>query len=187
MLIPPGCTSLVQSLDVVSNAPFKHLIDDQATSHMQENLNDYVHGSFSAKQHRILVTTWIGEVWEKTCANKDMVVRGFRKCGIPLAIDGTEDDDINIKGIENYQVNSDNDDPFESESDSFEDDLSESDTAPSTDYGFDVQITRVEVVIDGENSIIDLCENTLENNYALAEVLYLKIPSNLAKPFANLL
>ena len=38
-------------------------------------------------------------------------------------------DDINIKGLENYQVDSDDDDRFESENDSFKD---ESDTAPST-------------------------------------------------------
>ena len=34
VLIPPGCTSLVQPLDVVANAPFKRLVDDLATSHM---------------------------------------------------------------------------------------------------------------------------------------------------------
>ena len=28
-----------------------------------------------------------------------MVIRGFRKCGISLSIDGSKDDDINIKGI----------------------------------------------------------------------------------------
>ena len=66
---------------------------------MQENLDDYVHGNVSAKQCRLLLTTWIGETWKRTCANRDMVVRGFRKCGISLAIDGSEDDDINIKGI----------------------------------------------------------------------------------------
>ena len=168
VLIPPGCISLVQPLDVVFNAPFKCLIDDLATSHMRENLDGYVHGNISAKQHRILLTTWIGEAWEKTCANRDMVVRGFRKCGISLAIDDSKDDVINIKGIENYQVDSGDDDPFESEGDSFEDDLSESDTVSSTDDDVDVQTTG-EVLSDGEYSIIDLCENMLDSNCTLAE------------------
>ena len=143
VLIPPGCTSLVQPLDVVVNAPFKRLVDDLATSHMQENLDDYVHGNFSAKQQRILLTAWIGEAWEKTCANKDMIIRGFRKCGISVAADGSEDNDINIKELENYQVDSDDDDPFESEDDSFGD---ESDSATSTED-----------------------EGTLDSSYTLAE------------------
>ena len=97
-----------------------------------------------------------------------MVVREFRKYGISLAFDDSEDDNINIKGIENYQIDSGNNDPFERESDSFEDDLSESDTAPSTDDDVDVQTTEVEVVSDGENSISDLCESTLDSNCTLA-------------------
>jgi len=48
VLIPLRCTSLVQSLDVAVNVPFKCLVDDLATSHMQENLDDYIHGYFSA-------------------------------------------------------------------------------------------------------------------------------------------
>ena len=133
----------VQPLDVVVNAPFKRFVDDLATSHMQENLDDYVHGNFSAKQQRILLTAWIGEAWEKICANKDMIIRGFRKCGISVAVDGSEDNDINIKELENYQVDSDDDDPFESEDDSFGD---ESDSATSTED-----------------------EGTLDSSYTLAE------------------
>ena len=41
-----------------------------------------------------------------------MVIRGFRKCGISVAIDSSEDDKINIKGLEGYQVESDEDKSF---------------------------------------------------------------------------
>ena len=54
VLIPPGCTILVQPKDVVVNAPFKYLVDDPATSHMQENRDDYhVYGNFllSSKEY----------------------------------------------------------------------------------------------------------------------------------------
>ena len=179
VLIPPGC-SLVQPLDLVFNTPFKHLIDELATSHMQENLDDYVHGNISAKQRRILLTTWIGEAWEKTCANRDMVVRGF---GISLAIDVSEDDDINIKAIENYQVDGGDDDPFESQGDSFENDLSESDTAPSTDGDVDAQTTGVKVLSDGENGIIDLCERMLDTNCTLAVSIVPEDSITLSKTF----
>ena len=72
-----------------------------------------------------------------------MIIRGFRKCGITVAVDGSEDNDINIKELENYQVDSDDDDPFESEDDSFGD---ESDSATSTED-----------------------EGTLDSSYTLAE------------------
>jgi len=32
------------------------------------------------------------------------IQRSFRKCGITVAIDGSEDDQIKIRGLDNYQV-----------------------------------------------------------------------------------
>lgn len=58
--IPGGCTtctcSLIQSLDVVVNKPFKAAINRLATQHMQERLDDYVNGGISAKERRVLFT-----------------------------------------------------------------------------------------------------------------------------------
>ena len=85
---------------------------------MEAHINDYLHGNFTASEQRILLTKWIGQAWEEVSANKDAVVRGFKKCGISVAIDGSEDDEINIKGFENYKVESDNDDPFATSDDS---------------------------------------------------------------------
>ena len=84
-----------------------------------------------------------------------MIIRGFRKCGISVAVDGSEDNDINIKGLENYKVDSDDDDPFLSEDDSFAD---ESDTATSTED-----------------------EGTLDSNYTLAESTVLEESITLSK------
>jgi len=117
-LIPPWCTCLVQPLDVVFNAPFKCMVDDLATSHMQEHLDDYVHGNYSTKDRRVLLTKWIGEAWEKTCADKEMVIIAFKKCGISVAIDSSEDEEININNIEDYEVESSDEDPFDQESNS---------------------------------------------------------------------
>ena len=61
---------------------------------------------------------WIGQAWEDISANKDMVIRGFKKCGISVAIHGSDDNEINIKGLEDYQVESDDDDPFATSDDS---------------------------------------------------------------------
>ena len=35
-----------------------------------------------------------------------MIVRSFSKCGISLPIDGSQDDQINITGMEDYEVGS---------------------------------------------------------------------------------
>ena len=108
----PGCTILVQPLDVVFNGPFKRAVDTIATSHVEAHVDDYLHGNFTASERRILLTKWIGQAWEEVSANKDMVIRGFWKCGISIAIDGSEDNEINIKDLENYEIESDDDDPF---------------------------------------------------------------------------
>ena len=76
---------------------------------MQEHL---IHGKFLASQRRVLLINWVGQAWEEISADRDMVVRGFRKCGISVAIYGLEDTDININRIE--KVESDDEDPFES-------------------------------------------------------------------------
>ena len=127
--IPPCCTSLVQPVDVMFNKPCKSYIDQLATQHMQENLDDYVHSRINGSQRRVLFTKWVGKAWEKiTSDNKDSVIRTFRKCGISVAIDGSEDDEIRIRGLDEYQVERDDvesetdDDPFASSSEDEESD-----------------------------------------------------------------
>ena len=122
VLVPPGTTSLVQPVDVVFNAPFKAAIEERATTHLQDNLHQYVSGKISASERRILFTKWVGQSWEEISANKAMIVRSFEKCGISVPIDGTNDSAINISGLDNYVVSNssedeDDGDPFESEGD----------------------------------------------------------------------
>ena len=137
--VPGGCTSLIQPVDVVINKPFKERVEKFATEHMQENLDSYVNGTIPAKERRVLFTKWVGQAWEEVSAMKEMVKRSFMKTGIAVHIDGSEDEQINIKGLDNYQVESDDDssDPFSeqdseyggSEEDDFEDD--DGDDSPS--------------------------------------------------------
>ncbi len=49
------------------------------------------------------------QAWEDVSADKSMIVRSFRKCGIALAADGSEDSEINIEGLTNYTINEDPD------------------------------------------------------------------------------
>ena len=115
--VPPGTTGLVQPLDVVFNAPFKEVVSCLSNQHMHDNLEAYVHGSIPATDRRLLFTKWVGQAWEETAAKHAMVVRAFRKCGISLPIDGSQDSEINIKELNHYTVNEetdldDDDDPF---------------------------------------------------------------------------
>ena len=46
----------------------------------------------------------IGEFWVagKLTRNKDMVIRSFKKCGITTNVDGTENHEVNIRGVDWY-------------------------------------------------------------------------------------
>ena len=74
VFVPAGCTSIVQPLDVVFNAPFKKEVEVAAMEHMQDNLESYLNGKISAGKRRVLTTKWVG-------------VRAFKKCGISVAAD----------------------------------------------------------------------------------------------------
>ena len=95
IFVPAGTASMVQSVDVIFNRPFKEAIDAMANSHVQENLEDYMRGRITASE-RILFTKWVGKAWDEISA-KDMIIRSFKKCGISVAVDGSEDDQINIE------------------------------------------------------------------------------------------
>ena len=58
--VPPGCTRLVQPLDVSLNKPFTDLVDRQYNSHFEDNLDLWVLGKINASQRRILMTKWVG-------------------------------------------------------------------------------------------------------------------------------
>ncbi|KAF8426747.1 hypothetical protein EV426DRAFT_641129 [Tirmania nivea] len=50
------------------------------------------------------MTKWVATAWKSVSANRDMITRSFRKCGITVPIDGTADSEIHIEGISNYTV-----------------------------------------------------------------------------------
>jgi len=102
-IIPGGCTGLVQPCDTVLNKPFKDHIKAAATRHYDENLERWTEGKFTASERRIIMTKWVGDAWAAVSKDREAIMRGFTKAGIAVAIDGSEDDLINIKGLPNYR------------------------------------------------------------------------------------
>ena len=35
---------------------------------------------------------------------KDSIIRSFKKCGLSVALDGSENDEVNIEGLPEYQM-----------------------------------------------------------------------------------
>ena len=107
-LVLPGCTGLVQPLDVSVTKPFKSLLrdilndlldQDQDTHHL--NLHEIQRSNTNAiAECRVLVTQAVGAAWEQFCEkHQGLVVQTFRKLGITLPIDGSSDGELSVKGI----------------------------------------------------------------------------------------
>ena len=92
----------MQVVDVVVNKPFKDRVKVSSEKHMKENMELYMKGKITASQRRVLLSKWIGEAWESI--DRDSIVRGFKKLGISTALDGSEDDQINIPKLPDYQM-----------------------------------------------------------------------------------
>ena len=54
----------------------------------------------------------MGQAWEEVSTDKNLAIRSFKKCGISVAVDGSEDDRIRIQDLNNYCVE-DNEDEEE--------------------------------------------------------------------------
>lgn len=108
--VPGGCTYLVQPVDVSSNKPFKSTVERQATQHMLENLDSYVYSRINASARQVLITKWVGQAWEEISADKEMIIRSFKKCGISLPVEGSGDSQIHAQGLEDYAVEEDDGD-----------------------------------------------------------------------------
>ena len=91
--VAPACTSRVQVVEVLINKPFK----DELRSLFEDHLDN-------ATQRRILMTKWVDEAWSKVGKMKDSIIRSFKKCSLSLALDGSENNEVNIEALPEYQM-----------------------------------------------------------------------------------
>ena len=72
--------------------------------HLDKNLDQYVDGKINGSQWRVLMIKWVGEAWSKVRKMKDSIIRSFKKCGLSVAADGSENDEVNIEDLPEYQM-----------------------------------------------------------------------------------
>ena len=77
---------------------------------MSKNMDAFLKGNVTASDVSVLFTKWVGLSWQDICRDlKETVLRSYVKCGFTLNIDGNRDSDINIEGLQNYEIGKSND------------------------------------------------------------------------------
>ena len=84
MMIPGGRTWYLLPIDVSINKPFKDGI--------RKKYNEYWLEKGDIKVSRNEILNWVGEVWYDDNLTSYMIEKSFKKAGITLNIDGSEDD-----------------------------------------------------------------------------------------------
>lgn len=87
------------------NAPLKSLIEEEFDNWCDRNHQRIATGSITTSEKRVELTRWVGAAWERFHEKyKTTIKTTFRRLGISLNPDGTEDHEISIKKQDDLQV-----------------------------------------------------------------------------------
>lgn len=89
ILIPAGCTSLVQPADVSWNKPFKTKLRELWTEWMRDTTRKLTKSGKLKAPRRQDVINWISEAWH--CVTKETIINSFLYTGIATAMNGSQD------------------------------------------------------------------------------------------------
>jgi len=104
-LIPAGCTSLVQPLDVSVNKPLKERIRDLTDERIFQLESMAEFEKWTVGDRRVMTTECVGEAFHQFHTERaEVIQRSFRKVGLSLPIDGSADNELDIKGLTNLRI-----------------------------------------------------------------------------------
>ena len=100
-MIPEKHTDKIHPIDAGCGRMMKDKIGATMETWLEEenNLNKW-QDRLSAKDRRILMTQWTGEVWSEPSNDETL----FEKTGCFLTADGSDDVKISPQGLKNYQI-----------------------------------------------------------------------------------
>ena len=61
-------------------------------------------GYLSASQLRILIIKWVGQAWKNINVMKESIIRTLKRCSFSVALDGSENAQVSIDSIPNYEM-----------------------------------------------------------------------------------
>jgi len=104
-LIPAGCTSLIQPLDVSINKPFKGLMRDITDEKIFELESAAEFEKWTVGDRRVMTTHCVGNAFDQFHSTKShLISTSFRKLGLSLPIDGSSDHELDIKGFPQLEI-----------------------------------------------------------------------------------
>lgn len=101
VVIPGGCTSVLQPLDVCLNKPFKVNMRHKWNTWMVEGTKHLTKQGNLKRPELTTVCQWVVDSWNEIPS--DMVMRSFLKCGISNSLDGMQDDELFSEFIGDHQ------------------------------------------------------------------------------------
>ena len=90
VIIPDGMTGQLQVMDVSCNRPFKQKMRQKWNEWMFSGVHSFTSSRNTKKPGLDLITQWIKEAWDSI--DPSVIRKGFKKCCITNAMDGSEDD-----------------------------------------------------------------------------------------------
>lgn len=104
-MLPENHTDKIQPIDAGCGRMMKVKIGAAMETRLEEENNlDKWQDRLSAKDRRILMTQWTGELWSELSNEQTFLKRLFEKTGCLLTADGSDDVKISPQGLENYQI-----------------------------------------------------------------------------------
>nr|XP_002740528.1 PREDICTED: pogo transposable element with ZNF domain-like [Saccoglossus kowalevskii] len=99
-VIPGGCTSKLQPLDVLINKPFKEYLRKEWCEFIDSQLKLIGPGERPKTSSKQDIVNWVSRAWDKLQDRPDMVKLSFVCTGISSALDGSDDPDYYSASIQ---------------------------------------------------------------------------------------